>query len=250
MELHRSGSLPAGPALEDALRRADREARRMSALLEDLLLLARLDQGRPLAHEPVDLGRLARDVVSDARLARPDRRIRSDVAPVPLITGDESRLRQVVTNLVGNAVTHTDPDAEVRVTVRLDRGASREVRGPACVLEVSDDGPGMAPEQARHVFERFYRADARRVRGRGGAGLGLSIVSSIVAAHGGHVAVDTAPGQGATFRVLLPMGRVAVNGQESSRPSPPAFDVHGSRGLTDTAEHGLAGGRGHRHIPS
>jgi two-component system OmpR family sensor kinase len=230
MELHRAGALPAGPRLDDALRRADREAQRMSGLLEDLLLLARLDQGRPLAIEPVDLGQLTADVVYDARLSHPDRPIQVDVRPIPLVPGDETRLRQVVTNLVANAVTHTGPGTEVRVQVHLDRAASGTV-GPACLLEVSDDGPGMTANEARHVFDRFYRVDAGRGRAgpawperrpRGGAGLGLSIVSSIVAAHGGQVSVRTAPGQGATFRVALPLAHSHL--QETSRPSRPSVE--------------------------
>jgi two-component system, OmpR family, sensor kinase len=223
MELHRQGSLPAGAGLDDALRRADREARRMSALLEDLLLLARLDQGRPLANEPVDLGQVTSDVVFDARLTNPDRTIDVDVRPVPLVRGDESGLRQVVTNLVTNAVAHTDPDAEIHVTVRLDRAATAAVRGPACLVEVRDNGPGMTAEQARKVFDRFYRVDAGRTRVRGGSGLGLSIVNSIVAAHGGRVSVQTAPGQGAAFRVVLPLGRPYL--QEISKSPRPVLEA-------------------------
>jgi two-component system OmpR family sensor kinase len=221
MELHRSGSLPAGAGLDDALRRAHLEARRMAALLEDLLLLAHLDQGRPLAEEAVDLGRLARDAALDARLARPDRRITTHISPTPLVRGDESRLRQVVTNLVANAVAHTGEDAEVRVAVRPARGNERDgVGAPACVLEVADDGPGMSADQAGHVFERFYRVHAGRARRHGGSGLGLSIVQSIVTAHAGRVTLDTAPGRGATFRVVL-----APSGDHfqrtSSLPCPP-----------------------------
>jgi two-component system OmpR family sensor kinase len=203
MELYRRGSLADGERLRDALYRAHREARRMAALVEDLLLLTHLDQGQPLADEPVDLGALAVDAALDARLARPGRRVTTDVAPTPAVRGDASRLRQVVTNLVTNALTHAGPDAQVRVAVRPGWGETE----PTCVLEVADDGVGLSPEQAVHVFERFYRVDAGRDRRQGGSGLGLSIVHSIVGAHGGQVTVRTAPGRGAAFRVVLPAGR-------------------------------------------
>jgi two-component system OmpR family sensor kinase len=221
MELHRSGSLAAGPGLDNALRRADQEAQRMSTLLEDLLLLARLDQGRPLAHEPVDVGRLARDAAFDARIAHPDRRIRTDIGPCPQVEGDESRLRQVVANLVNNALSHAGDSAEVRIVVQVESGAA----GERCLLEVSDDGRGMSAEQAKHVFERFYRVDAARARKHGGSGLGLSIVRSIVSAHGGNVTLTTEPGEGATFRVSLPVERGHL--QETSRGSRPAVEAEG-----------------------
>jgi two-component system OmpR family sensor kinase len=181
------------------MRRIEDEAVRMGVLVEDLLLLARVDQQRPLDHAPVDLLAVATDAVHDARAVAPDREIDldlldSDVPPVVL--GDDARLRQVLTNLVGNALTHTPATASIRVRVG--------VRGDEAVLEVADDGPGLAPEDAARAFERFYRADPSRTRSSGGTGLGLSIVAALVAAHGGTVEVDTAPGAGAVFRVRLP----------------------------------------------
>jgi two-component system OmpR family sensor kinase len=184
----------------------------MGLLVEDLLLLARLDQQRPLEQREVDLTVIAVDAVHDARVLDPDRKIglHLDVAmdldedeedgSALAVLGDEARLRQVVSNLVGNAITHTP--AGTPVDVRLSH---REEDGlPLAVLEVSDQGPGLSGEQSERIFERFYRADAVRSRENGGTGLGLAIVAALVAAHGGRVELDTAPGDGATFRVLLP----------------------------------------------
>jgi len=224
--------------------RVEAEATRMGLLVEDLLTLARLDQQRPLAKAPVDLLMLAADTVQDARIVSPERPIDLLVAPGTafLVDGDEPRLRQVLANLVNNAITHTPPGTPVRV--KLSRGTlearatdgtgSADVadlsarpagqggqgswsgsadeaapsRGggravPAIVLDVEDDGPGMTADQAQRVFERFYRADAARNRASGGTGLGLAIVAGLVAAHGGTVSVRTAPGQGADFQVKL-----------------------------------------------
>jgi two-component system OmpR family sensor kinase len=198
-ELYRQGAVPDRSDVDRVMRRIEDEAVRMGVLVEDLLLLARVDQQRPLDHAPVDLLAVATDAVHDARAVAPDRKIDldlldSDVPPVVL--GDDARLRQVVTNLVGNALTHTPVTAAIRVRVG--------VRGDEAVLEVADDGPGLAAEDAARVFERFYRADPSRTRSSGGTGLGLSIVAALVAAHGGTVEVDTAPGAGAVFRVRLP----------------------------------------------
>jgi two-component system OmpR family sensor kinase len=172
----------------------------MGLLVEDLLLLARVDEQRPLEFAPVDLLQIAGDAVHDARAVAPERRIELELLPSdapPIVPGDEARLRQVAANLVSNAVTHTPASATVRVRVGTVEGA--------VVLEVADDGPGLAPEDAARVFERFYRADPSRTRSSGGTGLGLSIVAALVAAHGGTVEVDTEPGRGATFRVRLPV---------------------------------------------
>jgi two-component system, OmpR family, sensor kinase len=183
----------------------------MGLLVEDLLQLARLDQQRPLTLGPVDLAELAGDAVHDARAVQSDRPLSLLLDPsltdVPVVTGDEARLRQVVGNLVTNALTHTPADA--RVTVRLSEDAAD---ADVVVLSVSDEGPGLAPADAERVFERFYRADASRTRAAGGTGLGLSIVASLVAAHGGTVDLTTAPGRGATFTVRLP---------RSGPPAPP-----------------------------
>jgi two-component system OmpR family sensor kinase len=194
-ELHRQGALPDAAAVTGAMRRVEAEATRMGGLVDDLLLLARLDQGRPLERRPLRLDRLVDDSVRDARVVEPDRPITADIQPVT-VAGDEARLRQAVANLLANARVHTPPGTTVTVTVR-DRGAAAEV-------EVADRGPGLDAAVAARVFERFYRADTARTRASGGTGLGLAIVAGIVAAHGGEVAVDTAPGQGARFRLHLP----------------------------------------------
>jgi len=199
-ELHRQGAVQGPEDTGRIMQRIEAEATRMGMLVEDLLQLARLDQQRPLTLGPVDLAELAGDAVHDARAVQPDRSVSllldESLTDVPVVRGDEARLRQVVGNLVTNALTHTPVDA--RVTVRL-----AEEPG-VVVLAVSDEGPGLAPSDAERVFERFYRADSSRTRAAGGTGLGLSIVASLVAAHGGTVDLTTAPGQGATFAVRLP----------------------------------------------
>jgi two-component system OmpR family sensor kinase len=199
-ELYRQGAVPGEAEVARVMRRIEDEGVRMGVLVEDLLLLARVDAQRPLEYAPVDLLTIAGDAVHDARAVAPDRRISLEPLPAetpPIVPGDDARLRQVVANLVGNAITHTPPEATIRVCVGTQDGSA--------VLEVADDGPGLAPEEASRVFERFYRADPSRTRASGGSGLGLSIVAALVAAHGGTVEVDTAPGRGATFRVRLPV---------------------------------------------
>jgi two-component system, OmpR family, sensor kinase len=202
--------LPGGPgtagadaALNGTGQLSGADLDRMGVLVEDMLLLARLDQQRPLEHRPVDLLTLAADAVQDARIIAPDRSIELSVgsATAFLVLGDEVRLRQVIGNLMSNALTHT-PDG-TPVTVRILAGPREPV--PSIVLEVTDQGPGLPADQAERVFERFYRADQARTRKAGGTGLGLAIVAALVAAHGGTVALRTAPGEGATFRVTLPL---------------------------------------------
>ncbi|HEY9242482.1 MAG TPA: HAMP domain-containing sensor histidine kinase [Streptosporangiaceae bacterium] len=192
-----------GADLDRIMQRVEQESARMGVLVEDMLLLARLDQQRPIERRPVDLLTLAADAVQDARMIAPDRPIDLNVgsATAFLVLGDEVRLRQVIGNLMSNALSHT-PDG-TPVTVAILAGPREPV--PSVVLEVTDQGPGMPPEQAEHVFERFYRGDQARTRKAGGTGLGLAIVAALVAAHGGTVALRTAPGQGATFRVTLPL---------------------------------------------
>jgi two-component system OmpR family sensor kinase len=177
--------------------RIEEEASRMSTLVEDLLTITRLDEGRPLDRRPVDLAELAGKVVTDARVVDPDRPITLD-APAPVtIDGDRNRLMQVMINLVSNAQLHTP--AATPVTVRAHRN------GTSAVLEVEDHGPGLTAEQAAQVFDRFYRADPSRSRAQGGSGLGLAIVDAVVRAHGGTPSVHTTPGGGAIFRVELPI---------------------------------------------
>ncbi|MEV1146393.1 HAMP domain-containing sensor histidine kinase [Micromonospora sp. NPDC049799] len=203
-ELYRQGAARAPEQTADLLRRIEDEAARMGLLVEDLLLLARLDRERPVTLAPVELPVLAGDAVEAARVVAPERRIELDIEPGsgPLVVhGDDARLRQVIGNLMTNALTHTPPDAAV--TLRL-----RSEPGNLGVVEVADSGPGLSPEQAERVFERFYRADAARTRRAGGVtgtGLGLAIVAALVAAHHGTVEVTSTPGGGATFRVRLPL---------------------------------------------
>jgi two-component system OmpR family sensor kinase len=212
-ELYRQGAV-APDQTRDVLRRIEDEAARMGLLVEDLLLLARLDQERPLILAPVELRVLVSDAGEAAHAIAPDRPITLDVPPDGgsiLVFGDEPRLRQVLGNLVTNALTHTPPASPV--TLRLS------VEDATAVLEVIDSGPGIAPEQADRVFQRFYRVDKARTRqaatragqiqgGRhSGAGLGLAIVAALVAAHDGTVEVESVLGKGATFRVRLPLLR-------------------------------------------
>ncbi|HEX3898220.1 MAG TPA: HAMP domain-containing sensor histidine kinase [Mycobacteriales bacterium] len=199
-ELHRMGATDASD-LDRTMGRIEDEAMRMGLLVDDLLLLARLDQERPIEQEPVDLLEIAHDVVEDSRRAAPDRSIelQADVASPPVVIGDAARLRQVVNNLMANALTHTPHGAAVTVEVSID--TARRI----AAIAVSDTGPGLSAEDAERVFERFYRADVSRARSSGGSGLGLSIVAGLVAAHGGHVSVESKPGEGATFRVELPL---------------------------------------------
>jgi two-component system OmpR family sensor kinase len=197
-ELYRQGALPSQDDVDRAMSRVESEAARMGLLVEDLLLLARLDQQRPLERTPVDLLELATDAVQDARAVDPSRAVDLEViaqGPAPVVSGDAPRLRQVLGNLVGNALTHTSAP----VTVRVSTTAS------TAVVEVADAGPGIPVEDRGRVFERFYRADTSRTRRSGGTGLGLSIVAALVAAHRGSVEVDETPGGGATFRVTLPL---------------------------------------------
>jgi len=194
-ELWRAGGLRDEAELTDAMRRMEQEGRRMGALVEDLLLLARLDQHRPMEHKLVRLDIIAADAVSDARAVEPGRPVELSVMPVT-VEGDEMRLRQVVANLLTNARIHTPPGTLVHAAVTATDGLAR--------LEVADDGPGLAPEVAAKVFERFYRADPARTRTAGGAGLGLSIVAAIVEAHGGRATVDSRVGAGSSFVIELP----------------------------------------------
>ena len=195
-ELYRGGGLSEPDALDDAMRRTEQEAVRMGSLVDDLLHLARLDEGRPMEREPVDLAELVEDAAGDARAVAPDRTISVRVDGSSVVTGDEPRLRQVVGNVVGNAIVHTPPDTPVELAAFQD--------GPDAVVEVTDHGPGMPDEVASRAFERFYRADPARSRHRGGSGLGLAIVHATVAGHGGTVALDSAPGKGTTVRIRIP----------------------------------------------
>ncbi len=182
--------------VEHAIGRVESESVRMTGLVEDLLLLARLDEGAALEGSSVDLGRLVVDAVSDARAAGPDHTWKLEIPEEPvMVSGDPSRLHQVVANLLANARTHT-PSGTV-VTARITRDATN------AVIEVHDTGPGIKAELVPTVFERFVRGDGSRARATGSTGLGLAIVTAVVEAHGGRAEVESAPGS-TTFRVILP----------------------------------------------
>ncbi len=228
----RSGPLPRAD-LDRIMQRVEQESSRMGGLVEDMLLLARLDQQRPLERSTVDMLSLAADAVHDARVVAPNRSINLTIGSgaALLVLGDEARLRQVIGNLINNAISHTPEGSAIEIRVRLgslnewraaaaaaNRGAAH--RGgrpafaasspslqtfPAVVFEIADQGPGLTQAQAEHVFERFYRADQARTRQSGGAGLGLAIVAALVAAHGGNVWVESPPGGGAIFRFAIPL---------------------------------------------
>jgi signal transduction histidine kinase len=207
-ELYRQGAARDPAELDRLMRRIEDQAARMGLLVEDLLLLARLDQQRPLDRDPVDLLALAAEAVNDAHAVAPDRQIElvlgtgdGDVGTALVVLGDDQRLRQVLANLVNNALTHTPAGSPVEVRV----GTAPLDGRPGAAVEVVDHGPGLTPEQTERVFERFFRADPARSSAAGGTGLGLSIVAALVAVHGGTVQVDSVPGRGARFRVVLPL---------------------------------------------
>jgi two-component system, OmpR family, sensor kinase len=195
-ELFGRGAATRPDDLERSMTGITRESERMSLLVDDLLLLARLDEGRPLEREPVDFASVVSEAVDAARVVEPERQIEVKLEPAT-ITGDRDRLRQVVDNLFANVRAHTPPGTSVSVELRAVGGEAR--------LTVADHGPGLANDDAARIFERFYRVDTSRARASGGVGLGLSIVSAVVVAHGGSVAAEPTPGGGATFVIALPL---------------------------------------------
>jgi two-component system OmpR family sensor kinase len=219
-ELYRMGALTEKDQIDDTMRRVEQSATRMGGLVEDLLALARLDANRPDRAEPVDLAVLATDAAHDLRAIDPTRSVR--VGPLDggepgagtVVSGDEPRLRQVLANLVGNVARHTPAGTPAEVSVGR--------AGDRVVVEVRDHGPGIAPEHAGRVFERFYRVDPSRTREGngtgGGAGLGMAIVAAIVEAHHGDVAITRTPGGGATVRVALPARDHAPAGPTEDHP--------------------------------
>ena len=211
-DLYRAGGLTDPAELEAAMTRIGTESRRMGVLVDDLLLLARLDQGRPLRTDPVDLSRVARETLVDARAADPGRPMVGAIEDGITVTGDEDRIRQVVGNLLANVRVHTPPTTPVEVI--LQRMPETGAAEPAVAeIRVVDHGPGIDVTHGSRVFDRFYRADPARARDRGGSGLGLSIVASIVAALGGRIWHEPTPGGGATFVVRIPL-------TASSQPDP------------------------------
>ena len=206
LELYRQGAFQEKAQLDDVVRRLSAESARMHGLVEDLLALASLDERRPLREDRVDLGLLLRDAAQDAQAVQPARRI-SVVVPDsgPTVIGDAGLLAQLVSILVSNALAHTPASTPVTLGAAL--------QGSEAVITVADQGPGLDPEAASRVFDRFWRGQASRTRskgpGRGGAGLGLAIARSIAEAHGGTVSLATAPGEGCTFTVRLPPERAA-----------------------------------------
>lgn len=195
-EMLRRGAEKSPEDASVARRRIEEESVRMSEMVDDMLVLARLGQGRPLESKPVDLQVIARDAVADAHVVAPQRQILLE-APAPVVvSGDNARLRQALGNLVRNALVHTPADTPIQVGVAAVDGLAR--------LTVADHGPGLSPDQQTRIFEPFYRADPSRSRDSGGAGLGLSIVAAVAGAHGGKVRVRDTPGGGATFEIELP----------------------------------------------
>jgi two-component system OmpR family sensor kinase len=201
-EMLRRGAAQSPTDAELARRRIEEESVRMSVLVDDMLLIARLDQGRPLEKKPVDLQAIAADAAADARAVAPQRQI-TLTAPGPVVVeGDDTRLRQVVGNLVRNALVHTPQQTAIEISVSTEDGVGR--------MSVADHGPGLGPGEMERIFEPFYRADPSRSRDSGGAGLGLSIVSAVVSAHGGHVKVKETSGGGVTFEVELPLASAST----------------------------------------
>jgi two-component system, OmpR family, sensor kinase len=203
-ELLRKGAWEDEPARLRAAERIEHEASRMGLLVDDLLLLARLDQGRPFEHVTVDLGTVVHDAVEAARAASPDRSLFLEVSGTVLVAGDAARLRQVLDNLLRNAAVHTPAGTPVRVSVHR--------AGPRALVTVADEGPGLTSDQAERLFDRFYQGSEARTGE--GTGLGLSIVAALATAHGGRAYVRSTPGRGSVFVVELP----AVGGESGSAP--------------------------------
>ena len=216
-ELSRRETDPVPPGVTHALGRIESEAGRMTTLVEDLLLLARLDAGRQLDFQPVELPIIAIETVSDARAAGPDHQWALDLPEEGVeIEADEARIRQILINLLGNARKHTPAGTHVVVAVQS--------RGDHVLLQVRDDGPGIPPDLVPHIFERFTRGDLARTRTEGSTGLGLSIVSAVVAAHHGTVEVTSRPGE-TVFSIRLPHRQSAPDPAAAAQPSDPRVSV-------------------------
>jgi two-component system, OmpR family, sensor kinase len=195
-DLYRGGGLRDDAMLNDAMRRIGQETHRMGGLVNDLLLLAQLDQGRPLELTEVPMNRILEDAQLDASATHPTRVVALDLPSNFTVQGDDARLRQIFANLITNALVHGGPEATVRVLGSVDQGV--------CSVQVIDNGVGMEPSEVAHAFDRFWRADVSRQRKGSGSGLGLSIARAIVEAHRGHMSLESAPGRGTRVSVTLP----------------------------------------------
>jgi two-component system OmpR family sensor kinase len=218
-----AGDDPADTAL--AMRRIEQESARMGVLVDDLLFLARSGRGRPIAREPFDLARVAADAVQDARAVDPSREIGLEAPGSLVVVGDEGRVRQVLANLLSNALTHTPQGSPIQVRASQAEGWAD--------LAVADHGPGLTPDESAHIFEAFYRADPARGRSAeangAGTGLGLAIVAAIAEAHGGSASVTSEPGVGATFTVRLPVaGPPETTTSEEAEAMPADADADAS----------------------
>ena len=200
-ELYRQGALPDDASVAAAMAQIESEGGRMARLVEDLLLLARLDQQRGLELEPVDIGAIAEEAIGAFRAAQPGWPVTQTIDRALIVRGDRLRLRQVLDNLLANVRMHTPPNTPVEVSVRRE--------GDRAVVAVADQGPGIALEDRVRIFDRFWRGGSPRLRSHGGTGLGLAIVASLVEAHGGTIDVASEPGQGTTFTIRLPLAETA-----------------------------------------
>jgi two-component system OmpR family sensor kinase len=201
-ELYRQGAIPDEKGVANAMGRIESEGARMARLVDDMLLLARLDQQRGLETKTVDVVDIVREAVADFQAVDPERPLTVDLMESAVVSGDRVRLRQIIDNLLTNVRIHTPPGTPVHVSVaRTDNNID---------ISVADQGPGIDPADREHIFERFWRSDAGRSRSRGGTGLGLAIVASLVHAHGGVITVASTPGHGTTFTVLLPLAKEAT----------------------------------------
>ena len=219
-ELFDRGAAERPDDLERSMKGIGRESERMSLLVDDLLLLARLDDGRPLERDRVQLDEVVGEAVETAHAVEPERPIELHADPA-IVIGDRDRLRQIVDNLLSNVRAHTPPGTPVSVSVRRQNGTAE--------IAVSDSGPGLDEEHLAHVFERFYRADASRARASGGVGLGLSIVAAVAEAHGGRVLARSQPGGGTTFEIALPLAG-PDDASDPSRGCSARFTVSSGRG--------------------
>ncbi|HEX2143260.1 MAG TPA: ATP-binding protein [Glycomyces sp.] len=199
VQLYQSGAAAQGEKLDRAMDRIGSENARLAKLVDDLMVLSRLDEEVGGDRELVELAQLAQDAVDDAEVADPDHPVALTAARAITVVANEGQLRQVLVNLLNNARVHTPPGTAIDVSVAEDRGWA--------ILRVADHGPGIPDEHRQKVFDRFYRADPSRSRATGGSGLGLSIVSSIVAAHGGEIHLESVEGRGTTVEVRLPVAR-------------------------------------------